>query len=172
MGISTNSDTSVRQRGVGNWGNCWYRHPTLETNMNLRHFFCQARIMKICEKLSKQKDGWIYKINLLSKLRQSSFTSFLQVKEKSGPPLESACSMASNNGVGSNPRGGDPTQQSYSSQSATSFLSSSDHQAFNSQTTASFANSSIVTSSATATGSIFRSKIGHCNGTLLSPLGM
>ena len=117
--------------------------------------------------LSKQKDGWIYKINLLSKLRQSSFTSFLQVKEKSGPPLESACSMASNNGVGSN-----PTQQSYSSQSATSFLSSSDHQAFNSQTTASFANSSIVTSSATATGSIFRSKIGHCNGTLLSPLGM
>ena len=167
MGISTNTDTSVRQRGVGNWGNCWYRHATLETNMNLRHFFCQARIMKSCEKLSKQKDGWIYRINLLSKLRQSSFTSFLQVKEKSGPPLESACSMASNNGVGSN-----PTQQSYSSQSATSFLSSSDHQAFNSQTTASFANSSIVTSSATATGSIFRSKIGHCNGTLLSPLGM
>ena len=148
-------------------GELGYRHPTLETNMNLRHFFCQARIMKICEKPSKQKDGWIYKINLLSKLRQSSFTSFLQVKEKSGPPLESACSMASNNGVGSN-----PTQQSYSSQSATSFLSSSDHQAFNSQTTASFANSSIVTSSATATGSIFRSKIGHCNGTLLSPLGM
>ena len=101
------------------------------------------------------------------------FLAFLQVKEKSGPPLESACSMASNGmGVGSNPGGGNPTQQSYSSQSATSFLSSSDHQAFNSQTTASFANSSIVTSSATATGSIFRSKIGHCNGTLLSPLGM
>ena len=133
---------------------------------------CFVRIMESCEKQSKQKDGWIYRLNLLSKLKQTSFLAFLQVKEKSGPPLESACSMASNNGVGSNPRGGDPTQQSYSSQSATSFLSSSDHQAFNSQTTASFANSSIVTSSATATGSIFRSKIGHCNGTLLSPLGM
>lgn len=129
-------------------------------------------------KTIKKKDGWIHRLNLLFRLKQTYFLAFLQVKEKSGPPLESACSMASNGmGVGSNPRGGDSTQQPYSSQSATSiglpsFLSSSDHQAFNSQTTASFANSSIVTSSATATGSIFRSKIGHCNGTLLSPLGM
>ena len=146
-------------------------------SMKSKHRFetllCFVRIMKSCEKQSKQKDGWIYRLNLLSNLKQISFSAFLQVKEKSGPPLESACSMASNGmGVGSNPGGGNPTQQSYSSQSATSFLSSSDHQAFNSQTTASFANSSIVTSSATATGSIFRSKIGHCNGTLLSPLGM
>lgn len=59
---------------------------------------------------------------------------------------------------------------SVSSVSAGLSSSINDHQAFNSQTTASFANSSIVTSSATATGSIFRAKPGHCNGTLSSPI--
>ena len=68
------------------------------------------------------------------------------------------------------------------SSSTPSFL---DHQAFNSQTTATFANSSIVTSSSAANSSnpimaaaaaassgftsIFRAKPGHCNGTLNSP---
>ena len=64
--------------------------------------------------------------------------------------------------------------------SSSSFL---DHQAFNSQTTATFANSSIVTSSSASANpimaaaqaassgftSIFRAKPGHCNGTLNSP---
>lgn len=48
-----------------------------------------------------------------------------------------------------------------------------DHQAFNSQTTASFANSSIVQTSSSTMGagllSSFRAKPGHCNGTLNSP---
>lgn len=46
-----------------------------------------------------------------------------------------------------------------------------DHQSYNSQTTASFANSSIVTPSAAmgSSSSNYRSKPGHCNGTLNSP---
>ena len=86
-------------------------------------------------------------------------------------------------------RGPDPnsstvvTSTSAASATATSLTNLLDHQAFNSQTTASFANSSIVTSSvtnaaasaATTSGlsciSNFRAKPGHCNGTLNSPTG-
>ena len=72
-----------------------------------------------------------------------------------------------------------PTSSTGEQSSSRSFL---DHQAFNSQTTATFANSSIVTSSSAANPimaaaqaassgftSIFRAKPGHCNGTLNSP---
>ena len=80
------------------------------------------------------------------------------------------------------------TTVSTSSQpTASSLTNLLDHQAFNSQTTASFANSSIVTSSAAAISagglsssrdggigsclSNFRSKPSHCNGSLNSPTG-
>ena len=87
------------------------------------------------------------------------YTLQSQEKEHRGPDANSTTVVTSSIGA---------------TATTSSFL---DHQAYNSQTTASFANSSIVTSSVTGPAvacgftSNFRVKPGHCNGSLNSPTG-
>merc|ERR1719150_2625492 len=91
-----------------------------------------------------------------------------QEKEHRGPNDTNSTTVVTSSSIG-----GGATATGTTS-SLTTLL---DHQAFNSQTTASFANSSIVTSSVTGPAvacgftSNFRAKPGHCNGTLNSPTG-
>ena len=50
-------------------------------NYELETLLCFMRIMKSCEKQSKQKDGWIYRLNLLFKLKQIFFWLFYRSKK-------------------------------------------------------------------------------------------
>lgn len=96
------------------------------------------------------------------------YTLQSQEKEHRGPNDTNSTTVVTSSSIG-----GGATATGTTS-SLTTLL---DHQAFNSQTTASFANSSIVTSSVTGPAvacgftSNFRAKPGHCNGTLNSPTG-